>query len=199
MSAATHFLIFALATLMCASCSGGTTKQVTEAGPLAQPVAGNSLRSDNANGSSPAKVFLPILQDAKMQTQLTVLLPSELPSSYDGLAAELTAEANKYDIGLFSKLGVGDSGYVAGFLAEKEEKFTAADIGNTKQVKLAKNTAGFFRPVSCGGSCAPINLWWEQAGVLYTVQARMPPDTPEDEQERFIVPIANSAILGGPR
>ena len=75
----------------------------------------------------------------------------------------------------------------------------AADIGNTKQVTLAKNTLGFFRPISCGGSCSPVNLWWEQSGILYNVQTVMSSHTPEDEQEKFIVSIADSAILGGAR
>jgi hypothetical protein len=104
----------------------------------------------------PSNVFLAILQDAKKQTQLPLLLPSELPVSYSSLSPSLVAEEDEYAIDLFTEATAGR--YIAGFLAEKEEKYSAADIGNTKQVMLAKNTTGFFRPISCGGSCSPVNL-----------------------------------------
>jgi hypothetical protein len=200
-----HVVIIALAAFACSSCSRETAdKRSKESQPVAAPVADNSVRRDTVpiqpdqnKAVPPADVFLPILQDAKKQTRLPVLLPSDLPSSYGGLVATLAAEPDKYSIGLITEPEAGR--YAAGFLAEKEENYIAADIGNTKHVTLAKNTLGFFRPISCGGSCSPVNLWWEQSGILYNIQAVMSSDTSEDEQERFIVPIADSAILGGPR
>jgi len=199
------FAIFALATLGCTSCGHETAeKSVKETQPLHSPAtATTNLRSDKGSTQPretralPANVFLSVLEDAKKQTQLPLLLPSELPTSYSDLSAALVAEADKYAINLLADPDTGR--YVAGFSAEKEEKYSAADIGNTKQVALAKNTIGFFRPISCGGSCSPINLWWEQSGILYNIQTIMSSDTPEVEQEKFIIPMADSAILGGSR
>jgi hypothetical protein len=189
--------IFALAVLGCTNCGRETAeKRVKETQPLRGPAATPNLRSET-KALPPANAFLSILEDAKKQTQLPLLLPSELPASYSGLSATLSVEAGKYAINLLADADAGR--YVAGFSAEKEEKYSAADIGNTKQVALAKNTIGFFRPISCGGSCSPVNLWWEQSGLLYNIQAVMSSDTSEDEQEKFIIPIADSAILGGPR
>jgi len=194
--------ILAIATLASTSCGPQTAKNTVNE---TQPASGAdaNLRSEKApvqrpetKAAPPAVVFLAILQDAKKQTQLPILLPSELPDSYRGLAA-LVADANKYSISLLTEVDGGRS--IAEFMAEKEETYSAADIGNTKRVTLAKNTIGFFRPISCGGSCAPVNLWWEDDGILYNIQTVMPSDTPEDEQQKLIVPIADSAILGGPR
>jgi len=200
-----HFAIFALATLACTSCGRETgEKSLKETQPLRGAAGTTSLPIDKGptqtretKAPPPATVFLSILEDAKKQTQLPLLLPSELPASYRGLSAALVAEAGKYAINLLADADAGR--YVAGFSAEKEEKYSAADIGNTKQVVLAKNTIGFFRPINCGGSCSPVNLWWEQSGILYNIQTIMSSDTSEDEQEKFIVPMADSAIVGGPR
>jgi hypothetical protein len=51
-----------------------------------------------------------------------------------------------------------------------------------------------FRPVSCGGSCAPANLWWEQNGVMYQIQIRLRSDSREKDQERILVETANSTV-----
>jgi len=44
--------------------------------------------------SPAADLFLPILQEAKKQTQLPIVLPSELPTSYNGLSAVLVRDKN---------------------------------------------------------------------------------------------------------
>ena len=51
-----------------------------------------------------------------------------------------------------------------------------------------------FLPVSCGGSCAPANLWWEQNGVMYPIQIKLKSSTTEKEQERILVETANSTV-----
>jgi len=53
---------------------------------------------------------------------------------------------------------------------------------------------GMFLPVSCGGSCAPANLWWEQNGVMYPIQIKLKSSTTEKEQERILVETANSTV-----
>ena len=38
-----------------------------------------------------------------------------------------------------------------------------------------------FMPISCGGSRAPKNLWWEQNGVMYQIQIALKSSTTEKE------------------
>jgi len=51
-----------------------------------------------------------------------------------------------------------------------------------------------FRPVSCGGSCAPANIWWEQNGVMYQIQIKLRSDSTEKDQERILVETANATV-----
>jgi len=48
--------------------------------------------------------------------------------------------------------------------------------------------------MSCGGSCAPANLWWEQNGATYQIQLKLSSATDEREQERLLVETANSVV-----
>jgi len=47
---------------------------------------------------------------------------------------------------------------------------------------------------SCGGSCAPANLWWEENGATYQIQLKLSSATDEREQERLLVETANSVV-----
>jgi hypothetical protein len=51
-----------------------------------------------------------------------------------------------------------------------------------------------FMPVSCGGSRAPANLWWEQNGVMYQIQIKLKSSTTEKEQERILVETGNLTV-----
>lgn len=48
-----------------------------------------------------------------------------------------------------------------------------------RQVDLSRGRTGMFIPVSCGGSCAPENLGWEQNGVMYQIQIALKSSTTE--------------------
>lgn len=148
-------------------------------------------------------VFASALPQIKARTRIAVLLPSTFrffevsgPAKH-AVVDEVTKQ--KYAISLYSQLGVGDSGFAAGFAANAKPKFDPAELGNTRAVKLSHGIRGFFRPVSCGGSCAPANLWWEQGGVLYTIQLELGDGWSEDYQQAAITAVADSAIDAGPR
>jgi len=110
-----------------------------------------------------------------------------------------TAETDKYGIGLYFELGVGDSGFAAFFSAEAKPKFRPQELSDVEPVNLTRHLHGFFRAVSCGGSCAPANLWWEETGCLYQVQLMLNADLSDEDQEKTIVAVVDSAILAGPR
>jgi hypothetical protein len=67
-------------------------------------------------------------------------------------------------------------------------------LSDAHRVELSGGRTGMFMPVSCGGSCAPANLWWEQNGVMYQIQIKLKSSTTEKEQERILVETANSTV-----
>jgi hypothetical protein len=109
------------------------------------------------------------------------------------------AAASEYAISLYYELGVGDAGFAAHFAAQAAPKYNPRELGNVQEVKLAHGIRGFFRPISCGGSCAPVNVWWEHDSVLYQVQLELPSTLSERRQERTVTAVADSSILAGPR
>ena len=99
---------------------------------------------------------------------------------------------------LYYKLGVGDSGFAASFTANAHPDYGPKDLPNVDEVKLSRGLVGYFSPVSCGGSCAPANLW-EENRILYQIQLKLSSSISENDQQRLILAVANSAILAGPR
>jgi hypothetical protein len=68
------------------------------------------------------------------------------------------------------------------------------DLPNTRPIALAGGRTGMFVPVSCGGSCAPANLWWKQNGVMYQIQMKLGSTARETDQQRILVDMANSTV-----
>ncbi len=147
-----------------------------------------------------AQNFVSILPELKAKTQIPVLLPGELPSSLrDAEFAKVAgATASGYAIYMGRELDGLDS-FLGAFGARKPPGFNPRELPNIREVKLRGGITGFFRPVMCGGSCAPANLWWEQDGVQYGIQLNLGSGTSEEMQETMITGAANSAMWAGPR
>jgi hypothetical protein len=164
---------------------------------------------ESTNGSNQAKsvavlpeAFNSVLSKVKAKSHVPILLPGKLPESIGRAehAVVEKAEANEYAISLYFKLGVGDSGFAAYFSGAANPGYSPQELGNVSEVKLARGLRGFFRPINCGGSCAPANLWWEAGGVVNQIQLKLPSSlSEEDQQKKTITEVANSAILAGPR
>ena len=154
----------------------------------------------NVAGSLP-DIFLSVLARVKVKTRVPVLLPTELPRPFSDAkhASVDKATTDEYAVSLYYELDVGNAGFAASFEATNNSQYSPRELGNVREVKLAGGLTGFFRPVNCGGSCAPANLWWEQKAVLYQIQLKLPSTLPERNQQRIITTVANSAILAGPR
>jgi hypothetical protein len=109
-----------------------------------------------------AQIFKSLLPQIREKTKVPVFLPSDLPQPIGkakyGVAGDL--QADKYEISLYYELEIGDAGFAANFTGQADAKYRPEELPNVKEVKLARGTKGFFRPVFCGGSCAPANLWW---------------------------------------
>jgi hypothetical protein len=141
------------------------------------------------------------LTEVKARSSVVVLLPSRVSWHLVGAKYAVVEKAakNEYAISLYYKLGIGDAGFAALFAAEVHPGYAPGELGNFRKVKLSKGLVGYFRPVSCGGSCAPANLWWEEDLNLYHIQLVLPPSLREADQQNDLVAIANSSILAGPR
>lgn len=163
-------------------------------------LAQSTAQSRNQPQAVP-KVFTSALSEIKAKSPIPVLLPSELPQSLvkAKYASVETASADKYAISLYYELGVGDAGFAASFMAEAHPGYGPEDLPNVSKVKLSRGIIAYFRPVSCGGSCAPANLWWEEDQALYQVQLELSSTLPERDQQKEMIAIADSAILAGAR
>jgi hypothetical protein len=152
-------------------------------------------------GRSVPNIFVSVLGDVKAGTTIPVLLPTDLPKPFSDAkhAVVKNVSANEYALALYYELDVGDAGFAASFAATKNAGFSPRELPNVQEVKLAGGIVGFFSSVSCGGSCAPASLWWEQQATLYQIQMKLPSTLREKKQLRIITAVADSAILAGPR
>ena len=125
------------------------------------------------------------------------MLPSQLPSGVPEKDIKLASgevRDDGYFISLYFSRGGGGAAFAAGFGASTHV-FGPQDLPNTRRVVLVGGHTGIFRAVSCGGSCAPANLWWEQNGVMYQIQIKFGSGSTEEDQEKILVETANSAVI----
>jgi hypothetical protein len=158
-------------------------------------------RDNTALSPSLPAALASVLSEAKSRSHVPLLLPSELPQPIAKAKSAIVeaASEDEYAISLYYGLDIGDAGFAASFGAKAHPDFGPKDIPNVREVRLSRGTIGYFRPVSCGGSCAPANLWWMEDQILYQVQLKLPSTLPEGDQRRMIIALANSALLAGPR
>jgi hypothetical protein len=99
------------------------------------------------------------LPEVKAKTRIPILLPDKLPVSIEyAKQALVKASEKQYAISVNYELDIGNDGSAAFFSAEAGPNYIPQELPNVQEVKLAHGNRGFFRPVSCGGSCAPVNL-----------------------------------------
>ncbi len=135
------------------------------------------------------------LERTDAKTPLAILLPSRLALDYDGKTyASGSGGRNSYSLSL---AGAPRCGANACFLVS-----FGAKRGGTpsfrRTVRLRGGRTGYFKPLTCGGSCSPPIIEWKSRGNLYSIQAKIP-DSTDAGQARRLVAAANSAIGAGPR
>lgn len=169
----------------------GQRVSAPESGPSASVKPSKSL----------PRPFASVLPEIKAKSHIPILLPSKLAPPFVKAKHAVAEEASdeRYSIALYYELGIGDAGFAAFFAAEATPNYEPDDLGDATRVTLAHGLVGFFRPVSCGGSCAPANIWWKQGATLYQIQLRLPSNLRALDQQRAMTAAANSAILAGPR
>jgi hypothetical protein len=166
-------------------------------GPLVLLFTDLQLNSVMGQTEGPASVFRPALERIQSQTQIPILLPSKLPPAIlerDIKLASGEVREDGYFISLYFSRRGGDAAFAAGF-GGSTRVFGPQDLPNTRRVALTGGRTGMFRAVSCGGSCAPANLWWEQNGVMYQIQIKLGSASTEKDQEKILIETANSSVV----
>ena len=108
-------------------------------------------------GGSLPDILVSVLAAVKAGTSIPVLLPTELPRPFSDAKHAMVQKVSAYEyaVDLYYELGVGDAGFAASFAATNHPQYSPREIPNVREVKLAGDIVGFFRPINCGGSCAP--------------------------------------------
>ncbi len=153
------------------------------------------MTSLHGQATGPARVFGSALEQIRSKTSLSILLPSRLPSAIPESGIKIASGEVRKD-GYFISLYYtedGNASYAAG-LGGSTFIIKDRDVPNSTRVALSNRRTGIFRPVSCGGSCGPANLWWEQNGVMYHIQAQLSPGMPVRDQKETLVEMANSTV-----
>jgi hypothetical protein len=156
------------------------------------------------NGETPQSLpdgFASTVHTVKAKTHVPILLPSALPDPIDKAKHTVVQSVARdgYTISLYYESGEGYAAFAANFTGQAKPNYKPEDLANTERTSLAQGLIGFFRPVSCGGSCAPANLWWQQNGTLYQIQLKLSSTLSAQEQQKALTAVADSAITVGPR
>lgn len=137
-------------------------------------------------------VFEPALRNIGSKIPFAIVLPSKLtyfrPGDIEFVDGEVREDG--YFISLYYSEETSNATYAAGFRGST----TMRDLPNKGNVKLARGRVGEFRPVSCGGSCAPAKLEWQQDGITYGIYIRLRSDMFAKDQEKILVEAANSSV-----
>jgi hypothetical protein len=133
-------------------------------------------------------------QVAKIQARTTipVLLPDALALDYGGkLYVSGGATRREWSIGFDGAPGCGGANacFLASISAQRGGK-----PAFKRTVKLDGGVTGYYKPLSCGGSCSPPELQFVKGGVLYEIAAKVP-----DAALPRLTRAANQALAAGPR
>jgi hypothetical protein len=133
--------------------------------------------------------------DLGAEPKVPVYLPSHLPPEIARYGVKLASAQRTHDgytVSLYYTDEPSDASF-AGMISGSNTTFQ--HLPNTKLVRLDSGVKASFRQVSCGGSCAPANLWWHVSGHDYSVQLKLPSQMPADAQLSAILVVADSMVL----
>ena len=150
---------------------------------VAPPAAGAATRSVDL-----PTLFATQLERARVQTEVALLLPQTMNSEFRRLYPEGRARPNawRFDIGAARDCNTATACFVAEFKAVRDGRPTGR-----RTIRLNRGRTGYYRPSSCGASCAPPSIEWRERHALFSIEAKV--------AKRELVRMANSAIRNGPR
>ncbi|HEX8208041.1 MAG TPA: hypothetical protein VF587_18395 [Solirubrobacteraceae bacterium] len=142
-----------------------------------------------------ARVLKDDLQRVGPRTDIAIRVPFRIGLDYDkGVFGEGSGSKNRYTLEINA---ADDCGANVCFLAQFQGE-KGGEPSFTREVDLAKGITGYYKPLSCGGSCSPPMIEWVQGGVLYSIQAKTGVSG-RARQRRAMIANANSAIRARPR
>src|SRR3954453_7159745 len=140
------------------------------------------------------KKFSALIPKVKKKSGLAVRLPSKIhvfvsPSKTyaDGSA---TKKSYFLELDAARNCNAANACFLASFAAKR-----GGTPAFKKTVSLAHGITGYFKPVTCGGSCSPAFIQWKQGGVLYEIENK----GVGKHEKKSMARLANSAIRGGKR
>lgn len=145
----------------------------------------------------PHHIFKPALEQIKGKVKIPVLLPTRLPTEIQSSEIKVV-EGSVKDKGYSIILSYGDCGnacFAGSFAGTPAVNPWQKKKGLTK---LPNGIMARFMPVSCGGSCSPANLWWEQDGVEYAIQLKLISTMSVEKQRRILIETAASVTEAKP-
>ncbi len=143
-----------------------------------------------------ASVFKPALDEIRSRTRIPILLPSKLPSAVPESGIELARGEVRGRTAISFRSTTRKMLTPATLLASGGSTVILQDrdLPSSIRVPLSGGRNGIFRAVSCGVSCAPANLWWEQNRVMYQIQIKLRPTLPQQDQQNILVEAANGSV-----
>lgn len=130
------------------------------------------------------------------RTPLAVLLPESLDLDHDGkvyASGDGGRRAWFFTLAGAPKCGGASACFLAAFSATRGGR-----PAFRRRVRLRGGIPGWFKPLTCGGSCSPPVLQYRRRGVLYEISATIPDRTAARQRAR-LVRAANEALRIGPR
>jgi hypothetical protein len=150
-----------------------------------------------------------VIGQIQHQTGVPILLPSVLPPMVQQrIYVSGAATVDGYQITLTSRPQCGaNSCFIGSFEAERGGEMTPADESvhaaqdHDKFIRVGHGIEGYYKPLTCGGSCSPPIIEWMSDGVLYRVQFDVQGRSKfmANDIEKYLVAMVNSAIKAGAR
>ena len=149
--------------------------------------------------SAPEHLFDAALNDIASTSPIPIYLPRAIPDVVDAAQIKYAKGGvvpDGYKVTLYYEMDIGNAGF-AGVIAGSTSKVNDNLLSNPNivKVKLSNGSPAWFRPVSCGGSCAPANLWWNIGNHGYQIQLKMRSDLPQQTQLKSMIQMADSVQL----
>lgn len=147
--------------------------------------------------AEPNSLFNSVLPQLKRQIRIPIALPKELPHTFQqsNLGVKLREVSSKgYTITVYSSPDCeANVCFKGAFYAEPATADRISWFKHLDPVRLQGGITGYFRPISCGASCAPANVAWVRHGTVYSISLLMRSDD-QKVQQSVLISLANSAL-----
>lgn len=150
--------------------------------------AGQNVSVRDVLGSHLTRVKAKTTVPVRLPTRVRVYFPRSRIHPTPSSANEHTYEMG---IGIGRSCNGANVCFIAAFYAER-----GAKPAFRRRVRLTQSRTGYFKPLTCGASCSAPEIQWIQRGVLYSIAYK---GSSAREEKAYLVSLANSAILAGPR